>query len=146
MRSALGAFLPLAILALPAYAWDYAVKTPPLDTDWTYKVGTSPWPEYPRPQLTRDRWKNLNGVWSYRNAESYDEVANPPTGDLGQGVLIPSCLESGLSGVQAEIGTVTYSWFRTEFQVPDEWNDDQVQLNFQAVDYEATVFFNVCPV
>lgn len=79
-------------------AWEYAVKTPPLDTDWTYKVGTSPWPEYPRPQLTRDQWKNLNGVWSYRNAESLDEVDNPPTGDLGQGVLIPSCLESGLSG------------------------------------------------
>jgi len=88
------------ILPLLAFcsAWEYAVKTPPLDTDWTYKVGTSPWPEYPRPQLTRDRWKNLNGVWSYRNAESLDEVNNPPTGDLGQGVLIPSCLESGLSG------------------------------------------------
>jgi hypothetical protein len=38
---------------------------------------------------------------------------------------------------------VKYSWFRTEFEVPDEWNDKQVQLNFQAVDYEATVFINV---
>jgi hypothetical protein len=87
----------LPLLALSS-AWEYAVKTPPLDTDWTYKVGTSPWPEYPRPQLTRDQWKNLNGLWTYRNAESLDEVNNPPTGDLGQGVLIPSCLESGLSG------------------------------------------------
>jgi hypothetical protein len=90
----------LSLLALPRYAtaWEYSVKTPPLDTDWTYKVGTSPWPEYPRPQLTRDKWKNLNGVWSYRNAERHDEVDDPPTGDLGAGVLIPSCLESGLSG------------------------------------------------
>jgi hypothetical protein len=89
-----------SLLALAGFtnAWEYAVKTPPLDTDWTYKVGTSPWPEYPRPQLTRDKWKNLNGVWSYRNAENRDEVNHPPTGDLGQGVLIPSCLESGLSG------------------------------------------------
>ena len=36
-----------------------------------------------------------------------------------------------------------YSWFRTGFEVPDEWNDKQIQLNFQAVDYEATVFINV---
>lgn len=79
-------------------AAEYQVKTPPLDTDWTYEVGTSPWPEYPRPQLARERWANLNGVWSYRNAESRDEVHHPPTGDLGQAVLIPSCLESGLSG------------------------------------------------
>ena len=50
------------------------------------------------------------------------------------------------SGIQAPItrdGSVKYSWFRTEFEVPDEWNDKQVQLNFQAVDYEATVFINV---
>jgi hypothetical protein len=50
------------------------------------------------------------------------------------------------TGIQAPItvdGSVKYSWFRTEFEVPDEWSDKQVQLNFQAVDYEATVFINV---
>ena len=98
MWSVIAVALPLLALSKQALGWEYSVKTPPLDTPWTYKVGTSPWPEYPRPQLTRDQWKNLNGVWSYRNAESLDEVNNPPTGDLGQGVLIPSCLESGLSG------------------------------------------------
>jgi hypothetical protein len=98
MWFALAILLPLVAWTQPAHGWEYSVKTPPLDTDWTYKVGTSPWPEYPRPQLTRDRWKNLNGVWSYRNAKSAEEVNSPPTGDLGQGVLIPSCLESGLSG------------------------------------------------
>lgn len=97
MWSSLSLLVPLFALPLVS-GWDYQVKTPPLDTDWTYKVGTSPWPEYPRPQLSRERWQNLNGVWSYRNADSKDEVQNPPTGDLGQGVLIPSCLESGLSG------------------------------------------------
>lgn len=43
-------------------ASSYAVKTPPLDTDYTYTVGTDPWTEYPRPQMTRDRWQSLNGV------------------------------------------------------------------------------------
>ncbi len=81
------------------WASSYEVKTPPLSTNWTYTVGTDPWPEYPRPQLTRDRWQSLNGIWSYKNASggAYD-VYNPPSGDLGKAVLVPSCLESGLSG------------------------------------------------
>lgn len=77
----------------------YAVQTPPLDTDWTYEVGTNPWPEYPRPQLERSQWKNLNGIWRYQNASGTDAVDNPPYGQtLEREVLVPSCLESGLSG------------------------------------------------
>lgn len=77
----------------------YTVKTPPLDTPWTDQVGTDPWPEYPRPQLQRTQWKNLNGVWQYQNASSLDAVQQPPTGqDLANEVLVPSCLESALSG------------------------------------------------
>ena len=77
----------------------YEVKTPPLDTPWTYKVGTNPWPEYPRPLMERSEWKNLNGVWRYENASSLDAVNSPPVGsELAQPVLVPSCLESGLSG------------------------------------------------
>jgi len=85
--------------ATVASAWQYAAKTPPLSTNWTSTVGTDPWTQYPRPQMVRDRWQSLNGVWSYKNATGgLQEVYNPPTGDLGNGVLIPSCLESALSG------------------------------------------------
>lgn len=88
-----------AILPRQANSSTYAVQAPPLDTDWTYKVGTNPWPEYPRPQLERSQWKNLNGVWKYQNASGTDAVDNPPFGQtLAQEVLVPSCLESGLSG------------------------------------------------
>lgn len=70
-----------------------------MTTPWTDKVGTDPWPEYPRPQMQRSQWQNLNGVWQYENASSLAAVQNPPFGqDLAQDVLIPSCLESGLSG------------------------------------------------
>lgn len=85
--------------ALQARGAKYAPKEPPLTTPWTDKVGTNPWPEYPRPQMQRSQWQNLNGVWQYRNASSLSEMKNPPFGqELGQEVLIPSCLESGLSG------------------------------------------------
>lgn len=78
----------------------YAPKQPPLDTPWTGKVGTNPWTEYPRPQLQRPEWKNLNGIWRYQNASSLQSVQHPPSGEsLSQEVLVPSCLESGLSGM-----------------------------------------------
>ncbi|RAH83182.1 hydrolase [Aspergillus japonicus CBS 114.51] len=119
----------------------YAVKQPPLTTNWTDQVGTNPWPEYPRPQRQRSDWKNLNGIWQYQAATSLDAVHSPPFGQaLAQEVLIPSCLESGLSGIQAK--SAFYSWFRTNFTVPSSWSGQNVLLNFGAVDYEATVFVN----
>ncbi|KAJ5550865.1 hypothetical protein N7535_001196 [Penicillium sp. DV-2018c] len=133
-------------LALPgsnkeARSVKYAPKVPPLDTPWTDKVGTNPWPEYPRPLLQRSQWKNLNGIWKYQNAASLDAVQSPPFGEeLEQEVLIPSCLESALSGIQAD--SALYSWFSTSFDVSPSWEGEQVVLNFGAVDYEATVFVN----
>lgn len=77
----------------------YAVQEPPLTTPWTYTVGTNPWPEYPRPQLERSQWLNLNGIWTYQNASGLDAVNSPPFNQtLAHEVLVPSCLESGLSG------------------------------------------------
>jgi hypothetical protein len=65
----------------------------------TYEVGTNPWPQYPRPLLQRSQWQTLNGVWTYQNASSKSDVNNPPVGQtLAQSVLVPFCLESGLSG------------------------------------------------
>lgn len=66
---------------------NFGTKTPPLDTDWTYKVGTDPWPEYPRPQLRRSRWQSLNGIWQWGEGTSQ-------AGSLhGDDVLVPSCIE-----------------------------------------------------
>ncbi|KAH1319860.1 hypothetical protein KXW65_001386 [Aspergillus fumigatus] len=119
----------------------YEPKVPPLDTDWTSKVGTNPWPEYPRPQLERSEWKNLNGIWQYQNAPGLDAVQAPPFGQaLTNEVLIPSCLESALSGIQGN--HTLYSWLSTTFTIPKGWEHQNVLLNFGAVDYEATVFVN----
>lgn len=80
---------------------DYKIGFTPLKTNWTDKVGTNPWPEYPRPRLQRSNWKNLNGVWRYRNATSASKDS-PPFGErLENPVLVPFCLESALSGKYA---------------------------------------------
>jgi hypothetical protein len=77
---------------------DYTPGVPPIKTPWTDNVGLNPWPEYPRPRLQRSLWKNLNGVWRYRNAAKGD-LDTPPFGQrLENAVLVPFCLESALSG------------------------------------------------
>jgi hypothetical protein len=137
---------------------DYKVVNGTLQTPWTLGVGTNPWPEYPRPRLQRSEWRNLNGVWRYRNGTEGD-ISNPPFGQhLEQAVLVPFCLESALSGMitfrtsicdlLTEITGISgkwhiYSWYQTSFEVPADWLiKDRVLLNFGAVDYEATVFVN----
>jgi beta-galactosidase/beta-glucuronidase len=119
----------------------YAVQTPPLDTPWTYEVGTDPWPQYPRPKLARSQWQSLNGIWTYANGSGKGDLSTPPFNqNLSREVLVPFCLESGLSGIQG-VNTI-YSWYRTTFAVPPNWTGDRVLLHFGAVDYEATVFVN----
>ncbi|KIW00152.1 uncharacterized protein PV09_08328, partial [Verruconis gallopava] len=128
-------------VVLGGHTGKYSVQTPPLDTDWTYQVGTEPWPQYPRPKLARSQWQTLNGLWTYANASGHSALKHPPFNrTLPQEVLVPFCLESGLSGIQGE--NTIYSWYRTTFTVPSTWTGDRVLLNFGAVDYEATVFVN----
>ncbi|KAG5915839.1 hypothetical protein E4U61_004205 [Claviceps capensis] len=119
----------------------YQVQKPPLDTDWTYRLGTNPWPEHPRPQLHREHWLNLNGIWTYDRAGVAGNPLEPPQAEaLSREVMIPSCTESGLSGIQDLDSTAM--WFVRHFKVPDSWKKQNVLLHFEAVDYEATVFMN----
>ena len=118
----------------PSEAARYAVPKPPLDTPWTHGLGTDPWPEYPRPQMQRADWISLNGIWQYQNASATTTDQGCPSRE----VLIPSCLESAISGIQGSY--TTHSWFSRNFSVPAGWQSSAIILNFGAVDYEATVY------
>ncbi|KAI0148836.1 glycoside hydrolase family 2 protein [Xylariaceae sp. FL1272] len=126
----------LGLVSLGSLALGYKVQTPPLDTPWTYKVGTDPWPEYPRPQLQRDSFQSLNGIWQWGEGQSSGGY------HTGRDILVPSCMESGLSGV------MTYSadsWWVREFEISRSLKhkkSDRILINFEAVDYEATVYVN----
>ncbi|KAK6840492.1 CAZyme family GH2 [Apiospora arundinis] len=132
------------VLAVVSQVLGYKVQTPPLDTEWTYKVGENPWPEHPRPLLHRPQWQNLNGIWKYRRAAAAEGGIAPLNESFSNAadVLVPSCLESGLSGVQ-DIN-VTHAWLMRDFTVPRDWSSKgrRIMLNFEAVDYEATVYVN----
>ncbi|KAI0155404.1 glycoside hydrolase family 2 protein [Hypoxylon sp. FL1284] len=141
MRSSLLTSLLTLVPVLGDLALGYKVQTPPLDTDWTYSVGTDPWPEYPRPQLQRPDWKSLNGIWRWKSG-SYPGEPIPSKGSFDEDIMVPSCIESALSGVMKD--NQTYSWFRTEFTVPPSFTQKnrRVLLNFEAVDHQATVYVN----
>ncbi|KAI0880698.1 glycoside hydrolase family 2 protein [Annulohypoxylon maeteangense] len=141
MRTNLFTSLLTLIPMLGNLALGYEVQTPPLDTDWTYSVGTDPWPEYPRPQLQRSQWQSLNGIWKWKTA-SYPGEALPESHSFQQDIMVPSCIESALSGVMKM--NQTYSWYSTGFHVPHGYvqNGHRVLLNFEAVDHQATVYVN----
>ncbi|MDN3272290.1 AbfB domain-containing protein [Streptomyces sp. MA15] len=109
-----------------------------LTTPWTAKVSPdNALPEYPRPQLVREDWKNLNGTWEWEPAEEGEE---PPFGrTLDRDILVPFPEESALSGIQE---THDRMWYRRTFTVPEEWQGQRIQLNFGAVDWQADVWVN----
>ncbi|MGC9665097.1 LamG-like jellyroll fold domain-containing protein [Planosporangium sp. 12N6] len=110
-----------------------------LTTPWAKDVSAAnALPEYPRPQLTRAAWRNLNGTWQYQAGTA---TQAPPTGDLSGKILVPYPPESLLSGVQRHDD---HMWYRRTFTVPPAWRigDQRLLLHFGAVDYQATVWVN----
>ena len=95
-------------------------------------------PEYPRPQLERGEWLNLNGLWNYAITDLY---AEKPTTFDGQ-ILVPFAVESALSGVQKRVTKDNILWYERTFTIPSAWNSKRVMLNFGAVDWSAEVYVN----
>ena len=95
------------------------------------------WTEYPRPQMVRRDWQNLNGLWQFAIAER--ETAPPVGKQLAQQILVPFPVESALSGVMRSAERV---WYRRTFTVPTSWAGRHVLLHFGAVDWEASVWVN----
>ena len=116
----------------------HAAKKAPLMTRWASRVNpNNPLPEYPRPQLVRADWLNLNGIWEYQAGAKDDAVPNGKT--LSSHIVVPFPVESALSGVMEHHDRL---WYRRQFTVPPQWNGRQLMLNFGAVDYEAEIFVN----
>lgn len=110
-----------------------------IKTKWAEQVNPKAvLPEYPRPQMERGEWLNLNGEWEY---------AIKPKGEVEPAafdgnILVPFAVESSLSGVQKTVGDKNELWYKRTFNVPAAWKNKNVKLNFGAVDWKADVFIN----
>ena len=134
----------LAILVLSANALSAAPAWQPagehIRTRWAAEVGPkNALPEYPRPQMQRGAWRNLNGLWDY--AVTPDDVAEMPV-PAGE-ILVPFALESSLSGVGERLNPQDALWYRRTFRVPLLWRlRKNVLLHFGAVDYACELWLN----
>lgn len=102
-----------------------------------------PRPEYPRPQLVRSEWMNLNGIWEFEmdNGRSGRERGLHQAPALSSTIVVPFCPESALSGVGHK-DFVASVWYRRPFAVPSDWKGGRLLLHFGAVDHEVEIFVN----
>jgi beta-galactosidase/beta-glucuronidase len=97
----------------------------------------NPWPEYPRPQLVRNSYFNLNGFWDYHLSEK-NEI---PTNYDGK-ILVPFPIESLLSKVHKRVKPSEFLCYRRFFSLPKKFLKDIVLLHFGAVDQKAVIYLN----
>ncbi len=111
----------------------------PLMTRWGKEVSPeNVHAEYPRPQMVRGKWLNLNGLW--KCAVVGRDAGRPE--NFNEQILVPFPIESALSGLMKKVGTDNRLWYRRTFKVPDDWSAGRVLLHFEAVDWEATAWLN----
>ena len=93
--------------------------------------------EYPRPQMVRAEWQNLNGLWNYAICPAGEQ----PAAWDGE-ILVPFAAESSLSGVGRTVGAEQELWYERTFTIPAKWSGRRVLLHFGAVDWRADVWVN----
>lgn len=112
-----------------------------ITSPWAEKVDpANPLPEYPRPQLVRENWQNLNGLWDYAIVPKAQQETMP-TAFQGK-ILVPYAIESALSGVGKTVGKDSVLWYRTSISVPSKMRKQNVLLHFGAVDWHCEVYIN----
>ena len=96
-----------------------------------------PLPEYPRPQLVRGDWQNLNGWWDC----AIQNLDAPQPASFEEKILVPYAPESRLSGVEHVLQPDEKLWYRRTFFVSHN-EDEVVHLHFGAVDFSCEVWIN----
>ena len=131
-------FICLAVPAVASAQWQPAKG--PLMTRWAKDVSPEKvHPEYPRPQMVRKNWTNLNGLWNYKIADATRK--SPPEASDGK-ILVPFPIESALSGVMKRLGPNQAMVYYRTFDAPARKPGERVLLHFGAVDWECSVKVN----
>ncbi len=114
---------------------EWKISENPILTKWANDVDPlKPWLHYPRPDLERNNWVSLNGLWDYAITA---KDTRPEKWD-GK-ILVPYPVESALSGVRKRISENENLWYKRTFKVPNVWRKKHILLNFEACDFETVV-------
>lgn len=123
-----------------ANAVEWQMKQGPMMTPWSETIDVNNiLGEYPRPQMEREEWLNLNGVWDLRKAVEGEAYQADFTYD--KKILVPFPIESALSGIMEESDNQCY-WYKRTLTIPESMKGKNILLHFDAVDWEATVYVN----
>jgi beta-galactosidase/beta-glucuronidase len=129
----------LIFVIFPGFSQCWKPAGNKLMTPWGEKLDAgNPMPEYPRPQMARDQWKNLNGLWDYAIVAKGNYFPFSYDGKI----LVPFAVESSLSGVQKTVGKDNELWYRKTFLIPSDWKNKKIILQFGAVDWKTDVWVN----
>ena len=135
-------FLPVLYIALNFCPYADAQWQPakgPLMTRWAKDVTPeNVHPEYPRPQMVRQDWLNLNGLWEYAIKPKDQRLPEEFDGQI----LVPFPAEAALSGVMKPVGKENRLWYRRIFEIPESWKGKRTLLHFGAADWETTIWVN----
>ena len=138
MKQLLAVLLLLIINQLHAQH-NWKIVPGKITSPWAEKVNPAePLPEYPRPQLVRNNWTNLNGIWEYSilpKTEHSIPAATPGT------ILVPFAVESALSGVGKTVGKDSVLWYKRTVSIKSTKNKN-VLLHFGEDECQCTVFVN----
>jgi len=132
-------FILASALSCDRQSNSWKITDNPLITEWAVQIDPGkPWDTYPRPAMKRREWMNLNGLWDYS--------ITPKTSDMPEiwegKILVPYPVESALSGVRRRVTENEIIWYRREFNIPSKWKGRNILLNFEASDWETTVWVN----
>ena len=128
----------LAVAALAtavASAWQ---QVPGMKTPWGEKITPeNAWREYPRPQMARANWTNLNGLWQYAVTKDAPGCPAKWSGEI----LVPFVIESSLSGVGRLVEPNETLWYKRSFDA-DVKTGERLLLHFEQADFRAMVYVN----
>ena len=109
-----------------------------LTTPWTSKVSPDyALPEYPRPQMVRPEWRNLNGLWDFTLFDRETEKVVKQTK-----ILVPYPVESALSGIGWKVEPKHAMIYHRKVSIPSKWQGQRILLHFGAVDWKTEVTVN----
>ena len=145
MRKFSGLFVLLLLFSFRSAAQtsSWEIVEGKIQTPWAVKVDpANPLPEYPRPQMSRQTWLNLNGLWDF----AIRPEGEPELSAYDGKILVPFAAESALSGVGKLVGKENVLLYRKTIAIPSSFRNKKVLIHFGAVDWKCEVWVNGVPV